>query len=210
MKKLMALLLVVVLCLSMLACGGESGAKEPVDKQTVANDAQQETEKTIEAVTEPVGPAAPAEPNDPASEADNFIEITTENWQDYLEYKSLEVWKDGNAQLIGCLCLKEEYAVKVDPTISTWEFEWTANEVQKSCQYDVDNRILTLGETIQVYHEIPAQYACLVSADKVADTPYAENHAITILYYGVGDMSTYMNVLEDFKIVESKGKIVFE
>ena len=43
MKKYMALLLAVILCLSMMACGGDAGAKDSVNQQTTANDMQQET-----------------------------------------------------------------------------------------------------------------------------------------------------------------------
>ena len=103
MKKWISLLLVAVLCLSLAACGGkaETSGKETQGQQESQN-AEQENPKPSE-----------------AGQKEQVIDLTTENWQDYLEFRLFaEPTTNAFDEVTGILCqfklyLKDDVAQNI-------------------------------------------------------------------------------------------------
>lgn len=150
MKKTIALLLALVLCLSLCACGG-------------GNDTPETTEApTKPAPTEPA-PTEPAPTTPPTTEAFTptetepqytTVEITMENWENYFEY-NLTVSPRMNAfGEVETLCpvmrfhLKDEWAsITTDIDVA---LEYNATDTY-SCMfsYNIDTGEFVVGEKIE-------------------------------------------------------------
>ncbi len=200
MKKIIALLLVAVMCFSLAACGGDNETSNNNEPQTNNSETQQENESSLQEETE-----QETNKNDDVK----TIEITTENWQEYLVLEHLEMWQDYGCDVMETLCLKDEYADKVISDETSVEIEWTGTAIMKECQFDMDNQTIQIGETCSDY-EIDCSEIAKFEAALLTHKPYSEYNAIAFLYCGASDHSTYTTVIEDFNVVSAKGTIVFE
>ncbi|MDO4500739.1 MAG: hypothetical protein Q4B60_05620 [Erysipelotrichaceae bacterium] len=128
MKKLFAMLLVVAMCFSLVACGNSSEMKETskndVSKESVTEGSSEETVKTVE--------------------------ITTDNWQDYFEIvERAETIKNAFDEIDSMrqsafIVLKNGYEMVGYNTDITVEYnyimEWRHVEI------DIEKGVLTIGE----------------------------------------------------------------
>jgi hypothetical protein len=113
MKKWLALLLAVVMCLSLFACGGEpSDNDEPKTNET---ETKQENDKTDRPENLPVGE----------------VEVTLDNWQEYfnlselLEARTNSFDEVENAWVSNHITLKEEYAEYCSDSVIAFEIKQT-------------------------------------------------------------------------------------
>ena len=126
MKKLIALLLAAVMCLSLCACGSSEVETNTDDSQELDTDiSQQDEERTEDTADE--SEDVEAEPQE------QTVEITLENWQDYFELRQIaEENTTTNAygeessyiRVVHALCLKDEIKNNV--------------EIKDSIVFDVD------------------------------------------------------------------------
>lgn len=120
MKKAMSLLLALVMCLSLCACG--QGSQEETQKTVPTENNQIETNTTesTTAVDESDITEVPEETKAPV-----IVELTLDNWSEYLEFTSrYEPSVNGfdevdDVKFYFDICLKEEYLETLDTKNST-------------------------------------------------------------------------------------------
>lgn len=124
MKKIIALLLVAVMCFSLAACGGDNEASNNNEPQT-----NESGEKTAKAV-----------------------EISIDNWQEYFEIVEREETEKNEFEEIEdmykgvYLVLKDEYEmVGYDTSIA---IEYNYIEEWRYVEIDKENGVLTIGELV--------------------------------------------------------------
>ncbi len=136
MKKILALLLAAVMCLSLVACGG--GNDTPSTNDNNANNTSQENEN---------------------STTDNIdyepVEITLDNWQDYFEVVEVPVWEENAFGEIDSFNLeyefrlKEEYYPRLNAEASNIVIEISYSYGKKPCKVDFENLTYELGERLR-------------------------------------------------------------
>ena len=155
MKKLIALLLAVIMCLSLCACGNNSELEKYEKYETLINYMEAEdyesalaemikiSENTGNADTQEDNEQEDGEPEDTqpseAEPVEHTVEITLDNWQDYLEINqylgvsyatnSFDEVTDTYLKLYTILELKEEY--------SNVEMDWSEGDCI-AVEYDSD------------------------------------------------------------------------
>ena len=140
MKKAMSLLLTLVMCLSLCACGGGNDTPETTEIPTTTIPATTELEISEPETTAPIE----AEPQY------ETVEITMENWEDYFEFTHFYIpYKNSfgeveNFSVETRFCLKDGYnASNVDIAI---EYSY----VEQGFTYEVnfENGTLTFGKAV--------------------------------------------------------------
>ncbi len=152
MKKLLALLLAAVMCLSLAACGGtDTGSNN--EPQTIESDTQQENEDNAAENNEAAAPVV-QEDNEQQTSEDNTpniveIELTTENFDTYFEFIEVPVFSEnafGEAERLELeqyYLVKEEYSVS---DISDFAVEFEYSRGFRVCDVDYSNRAYVLGD----------------------------------------------------------------
>lgn len=198
MKKYMALLLTVVLCLSIIACGGrETGAKDPVDQQTTASEQQKETEKTsAENVSENKGEL-------------HKVEITMDNWSDYFEF----VIEEGMfADPTGAEHASIRYSVKLKDGVVISQTNWELITFEFS--YHLEKRFYTVDENNTVVWE---EAETTESQTDSREIPFGDAGAKSPHYVLSGNSwgktaegKTYAVVPVDFVVTNVLGNVYFD
>lgn len=148
------------------------------------------------------------------------IEITTDNWQDYLEIKQvllnekqLDEFGEVNSEMAFCytmLCLKDEYA---DKTVSEdTDIALTFDAVERCYEYTLDGEKVVKGDPVKreprsigetIGHD---DYATFVrETDDYLNTEYKK----VALLPGLGNTDV-VGVLEDIEIERIEGTLVLE
>ena len=148
------------------------------------------------------------------------IEITTDNWQDYLEIKQvllnekqLDSFGEVNSEMAFCytmLCLKDEYA---DKTVSDdTDIALTFNALERHYEYTMDGEKVVKGELIKrdpisrgetIGHDDYGTFAR--ETDDYLNTEYKK----VALLPGLGS-TDFIGVLEDIEIERIEGTLVLE
>lgn len=145
MKKLIALLLAAVMCLSLVACGG--GETPSIDnnstqEQQTQND-NNEPESTGTEIAEP-------ENTEPQYE---IVEITLDNWQEYFELREYYEFKENafgefdRANTKYTLVIKD--GIDIEASESNVVIEYIRTVDYKPYKVDFENKTITHGETIR-------------------------------------------------------------
>ena len=141
MKKLIALLLAVVLCLSLAACGnGKTEDNSGTSQGQITDNSPQDTD----------------EPSN-AELTEQTVEITLDNWQEYFEFRPyVDVLKNSYNEITGMyVSLKffPKEAIAENITVpDAWEDDRIVFDVQYidpyACiyRYDLNTQELTIGE----------------------------------------------------------------
>ena len=125
MKKIIALIVVVAMCLSLVACGGGTDTSQETENNTTDN--------------------IDYEP----------IEITLDNWQDYFEVVEVPVWEENAFREIDSFNLryefrlKEEYYPRLNAEASNIVMEISYSYGAKPCKVDFENFTYELGERLR-------------------------------------------------------------
>ena len=176
MKKAISLLLALVLCLSLCACGGGNDTTKTTEVPTT----------TTPATTEPE-PTAPIE-TEPQYET---VEITMDNWADYFEFVFIEDWEiNGFGESEGYSCeyrlkLRDEYASKINLQNLAITVEVAFKDVLsyatfdlEKMEYTIDGDMSSVGEKSNVWEitslneELCASNSLQGNVDMQGDTAY--------------------------------------
>lgn len=149
------------------------------------------------------------------------IEITTDNWQDYLEYKQIYIAEkevDDFGDVVGerpiahpMLCLKDEYKDMDVSDDSDITVAYKANNVFYNCK--IENGSVVVGdkaeftpqlidETIDNCHYVP-------SYQEVEDM-LVNDYAKVVLFTTLVANNETIGILEDFEITRIEGTLVLE
>lgn len=207
MKKFLVLLLVAVMVLSLVACGGK---KQSDNSDTQQNNSQTSTEASTTEVTENKVEELPKE-----------VEITVDNWQDYFEIVEVPVWEinDFN-EISGCygiitsICLKDEFVEKGVSEKTNLAFEYTTTRHIVPFEADLEKKEVTLGEPYETQSEeltkttsykVPSTMS---DYDKAVYEYTAEYPVIAHLLFSATGSATYQ--LENVTFTRIEGTLVFE
>lgn len=127
MKKAISLLLALVMCLSLAACGNAEKPKQNETENDSTGVSPNQTEYTAPTETEPKV---------------QVVEITMDNWQDYFETKqcvescistnAFDEFESVSYYIYTVFTLKEEYAEKIDTDESQLAIEYSCNYKSRS------------------------------------------------------------------------------
>ncbi len=159
MKKILALLLVLAMCLSLAACdGSDDDAKrikkykeriEELEDQLAERDA--EIDRLLAKYEGGGSENTDSKPIDPNFET---VEITLDNWQDYFEMREYHKFtrngfgEHAGVQTYYALVNKDGLVVDVDQSNVTFEF--TCYIEMKSYTVDVENQTMIYGDTTAI------------------------------------------------------------
>ena len=152
------------------------------------------------------------------------VEITSDNWDDYLEIKEIQTWKydaSGNASSVGdfvtVIALKDKYSAKTISEETVLSFEYEANVKELMMHYDIDNlEVEFMDPPGQEAEAIPVTnttaYEKLSTMELVAAETYkqvtAECQPVGIFL--MNPLALKANVYDDVKITSAEGTLVFE
>lgn len=149
------------------------------------------------------------------------IEITTDNWQDYLEFKQIYIAEDeidDFGDVVGTrpsvypmLCLKDEYKGMTVSDGSDIVIAYKANNVYYNCT--IENGSVVIGEKTE-YRVEPVdetiKYSTYVPAlDEVEDMLVNDYDKVAIFQAWKINNET-IGILEDFEITRIEGTLVLE
>ena len=199
MKKIVSLLLSILMMLSFSACGREETRENSNTLQEVTLETTAATENNTQDTIE-------------------SIEITRDNWQNYLELRYMISWKynafdeiEGFSHLYPVLALKEEYMDRKVSANTELAVGFTATRIWKCVSVDMESRTYKWGESIDEKEQIneTAKYYPEV---QVGDPRILDEGGIVFLSYG----SRHVNgkdghpYYENFEITRIEGTLVFE
>lgn len=240
MKKLLALLLAALMCLSLAACGDEDVSqrtlrryKEKIEEleeqirqqeETIADLTQQLQGKddapAVEQPEEPAKPAptpAPEEPATPVQPQYEEIAITLDNWETYFEI-TLEPTFYRNAfdevyrlALPYYFKLKDEYFDRLEESQSKLIFESRYDYGMRFCTVDYDAQTYVLGEYVN--QSFPMQGTQIV--DRMGYDPTMGMYYTESFRGGTGMMDknqygTSIMVYDNFEILRIQGTLCLE
>ena len=199
MKKILALLLAAVTCVSLAACGSTS-----TETTTAAETTAEATETTAAETT------TAEETTTEAKAATGTIELTNDNWQDYFELKEICVPTtdaDGNDTLARAefLVFKDGYTLGGSAEDSPIQVEYSYTINYKMVEIDVANSEIKVGLECDGYDD--------KGETKTLTTPsYFEEskHGFRLETDGAWTMEdgqTFMQILEDLTITNISGTI---
>lgn len=154
MKKIIALLLVAVMCFSLAACGGDKEASNNNEPQTNNSGSQQEQSSNAK---------------------EKEIVITVDNWQEYFEITyGLKEEKDNfdkityTDSLVCSVKLKDEYVNKLVDTKFEIDFEFEKTTIFWKANVNYENGTYELTEELESFNGL-----------KSGDGSYLEQATIT-------------------------------
>ena len=149
------------------------------------------------------------------------IEITTDNWQDYMEFKQIYIAEDeidDFGDVVGTaptaypmLCLKDEYKDKSVSDDSSIVIAYKANNVFYNCEIKDDSVVIgdkakyaaqPIEETIKYYTYSP-------NLQEVEDMLVNDYNKVAHFQTWVINNET-IGILEDFEITRIEGTLVLE
>ena len=149
MKKAISLLLALVMCLSLCACGGGNDTPATTEAPTTTTPATTVPESTAPIETEPQY---------------ETVEITMDNWEDYFEFVFIEDWEiNGFGESEGYSCeyrlkLQDEYASKINLQNLAITVEVAYKDVISYATFDfekmeymIDGNMSSVGEKSTVW-----------------------------------------------------------
>ena len=150
-KKLSAMFLSILMCLLLVACAGEEAAQ---DGNTEADDTASISQDESSVLEESEGITEESEVSTVTEEkAAEYIEITTENWQDYFEIQYLEqIWDndDGsvdNVYVLPYICIKEGYCIP-EGEENEVNLEFATIDEWRFLYFDLTTQKATIGEAV--------------------------------------------------------------
>ena len=152
------------------------------------------------------------------------VEITVDNWDDYLEIKEIQTWKydeSGEVTIVGdyvtVIALKDKYSSKVISKETALDFEYTANVKELLMMYDAENLEVDYVDPVgQKVEAIPVTNTTAYEKMSTFETFAAETYEqVTKECQPVGlllmsPLPLKANVYEDVKITTAEGTLVFE
>ena len=228
MKKAISLLLALVMCLSLAACGNAEKPKQNETENDSTGVSPNQTEYTAPTETEPKV---------------QVVEITMDNWQDYFEIKqcvegdvntnAFDEFESVAYYIYTVFTLKEEYAEKIDTDESQLAIEYSCNYKSRSYTlnatdftYEITgdglkdelHNVSVSGKTNAAFHHLSFQQETMIDGKVVKNNvefPFAANLVETPdaavsfdnreewqeEYEGVGC------ILEDIEITRIQGSI---
>ncbi len=197
MKKIISLLMVLIMSLGLVACGGDANKENAEDS----------TEETIEHTYVPSGSVAVL--GDKVEDVSGGIKITVENWSDYLEIVSEEEEiLDEDGEFVGlrqCNYLK----VKDDYVLS----EENVSNLSLECMYSTEKRWYAIdkedGEIIRGSAERGQDGNKMVVSvsSEVSEYPFALE---TVYSAGTDGIMNYYMAGVNFRIVNIQGVLYIE
>lgn len=206
MKKLCPLILAVVMIWSLVACSGKT---VPESGNVSQNNPQQEKLSTTPETTEAKEEVLPKE-----------IEMTLDNWQDYLELKYMVGWdynafdeSEGFSYIYPVLALKEEYAGRTVSKSTELAVSFTATESWKTASADIESKTYEWGTESGVKEkEVVSDTAKFYAEGLGSNAHILKEGGIVILNpfskHGNGVVS--YPYYEDFEITRIEGTLIFE
>ena len=149
------------------------------------------------------------------------IEITTDNWQEYLEYKQIYIAEkevDDFGDVVGerpiaypMLCLKDAYKDMEVSDDSDIVIAYKANNVFYNCE--IENGSVIVGDkaryTPQPIDETVKYYSYSPNLQEVEDMLVNDYDKVALFTTLVVDNET-IGILEDFEITRIEGTLVLE
>lgn len=210
MKKLIALLLVAVMCFSLVACGG---GETPNTDDNSAQEQQTQNGNNEPEVTEPDN----TEPDntEPENTEPQYatVEITLDNWQDYFEFCEYTVFLDNAFGEFDCFYICWSLAAKdgliVDENNSDIAIEYTYTTERKPYTVDYENKTIDFGET----KDDPWVRSKVTGMYMLDGRHFGED----IGRYGTlifensssSDLQGYENILVDFEVIQIAGNLCY-
>lgn len=206
MKKFYTLLLAAAMIFSLVACGGEEKAENSGAPQTAD---QADNVITTTVVTESSKVELPQE-----------VEITLDNWQDYLEMKYMVGWDynafdeiEGFSYIYPVLALKEDFAGRTVSKNTELAVGFTATELWKTASADIESKTYEWGEESGVKEkEVVSDTAKFYAEGLGSNERILKEGGIVILNpfskHGNGVVS--YPYYEDFEITRIEGTLIFE
>ena len=209
MKKTIALLLALAMCLSLYACGRSQNVNVPTSNITSPKDTNDQTHHNSETTISETTIPDTTDPSSAENTQPDKIVITTDNWQEYLELKQVVEWREYGCMITNALGLKDEYADRKVSAETTLNVEWTGTWVARKLTSNSETKTFEIGG---IFDEKPAEklekqsyfHPNLLNLEH-----YLQQHAIVVLAGETG-YSRYVRIIEDFAIVSASGIICFE
>ena len=137
------------------------------------------------------------------------VTVTTENWQDYFEIVTDEYWirndfgDFSDVRLQTILCIKEEYADRVNWERSSVNFGYSYTAKIRFCSVDFDNQTLSMGGV----RFIAAQYdETFALPDYVGENDL--DNAVYLMYSGYyNENDKMMDVMENYEVTRVEGTL---
>ena len=206
MKKLCSLILVVVMIWSLVACSGKT---VPESGNVSQNNPQQEKLSTIPETTEAKEEVLLKE-----------IEITLDNWKDYLEMKYMVGWDynafdeiEGFSYIYPVLALKEDFEGRTVSKNTELAVGFTATEFWKTASADIESQTFEWGEESGVKEREEVNDTAMFYAEGLGSNQHIlADGGIVILNpfskHGNGVVS--YPYYEDFTVTRIEGTLIFE
>jgi hypothetical protein len=191
---------------SLVACSGKT---VPESGNVSQNNPQQEKLSTIPETTEAKEEVLPKE-----------IEMTLDNWQDYLELKYMVGWNynafdeiEGFSYIYPVLALKEDFAGRTVSKNTELAVGFTATELWKTASADIESKTYEWGEESGVKEkEVVSDTAKFYAEGLGSNARILKEGGIVILNpfskHGNGVVS--YPYYEDFEITRIEGTLIFE
>ncbi len=209
MKKALSLLLALVMCLALCACGSKEASPN------VQNEQVETTPSTQEVPTETTVPESTSTP-EPTYET---VEITMDNWQEYFEFRTKRdfmysafneltevdlfyylVVKDG----IVVDCYNSEIAVEIEITQTMYE-EFTYNEQTQELAFWGEGKSETI--TCEVMMRDLSFFSFLDTNDPIFGAYYLVNGLRITDTDGSVHTGTYISLLKSQSVVRIQGTL---
>ena len=206
MKKRFSLLVAILMIISLAACGGE---KKTESNTIPKNNTQVDAEGRITEATKNSAEGLPTE-----------IEITLDNWRDYLEMKYMVGWDynafdeiEGYSYIYPVLALKEEYMGGTISSNTELSVEFTATEIWRTASADIESKTYEWGEESGVKEKEEVNDTAKFYAEGLGSNKRILNDGgIVILnpFSKQGKGVVSYPYYENFNITRIEGTIVFE
>ncbi len=152
------------------------------------------------------------------------VEITVDNWDDYLEIKEIQTWKYdesgkayGVGQCVTVIALKDKYSSKVISEETVLDFEYTANVKELMMTYDLENLEVTFmdpptGEAQAVEVTNTTGYDKIAVFKDIALYTYEQvtKECQPVGLFLINPFGMKANVYEDVELTKAEGTLVFE
>ena len=143
MKKILAIILAALMCLSLCACAGEENNSEGTSEV--------QNENTPTETTAPSEETTDTEPSEtePVYET---VELTLENWQDYFEFREIKKIKiNGFGEFNGAdvlYYLVTKDGIELDTKNSSVTVRYLVTTEYKPCSVDLEKKTIVYGEAV--------------------------------------------------------------